>query len=265
MRVPPPEDPHHLTHGEPRNRRASRPHQNRAICTRPGVSPTLLPAVPSRRSGRGEASHRPSRYGCRRQAYRLDERASGPDPAISVRAAGGDARWQAGQACCGGSGWLGPPDAPGSGATLFSQHSGHSRCGRPCRPCPCSHTKYATPAATTRLSPPPKGRPGALGMRGGIAVHLSIGTAARPGVIARAVPFSVAPSGRIDRTARRRSPRRPVRPASRTALGLGDLAARRRPALVTPWLALVTHRVRDPPLWRTSLLGGLAIYGRPNG
>jgi len=162
-------------------------------------------------------------------------------------------RWQAGQACCGGSGWLGPPDARGSGATLFSQHSGHSRCGRPCRPCPCSHTKYAAPAASTRLSLPPKGRPGALGMRGGIAVHLSIGTAARPWVIARAVPFSVAPSGWIDRTARRRSPRRPVRPASRTALGLGDLAPRRRPALVTPWPALVTHRARDPPLRAAAL------------
>src|SRR5260370_11375251 len=47
-RVPPPEDPHHVTRGESRNRRASRPHQNRAICTRPGVSPTLLPTVPNR-------------------------------------------------------------------------------------------------------------------------------------------------------------------------------------------------------------------------
>ncbi len=44
-RVPLPEDPHHLTRGESRNRRASRPHQNRAVCTRPGVSPTLLPPV----------------------------------------------------------------------------------------------------------------------------------------------------------------------------------------------------------------------------
>ena len=43
--------------------------------------------------------------------------------------------------------------------------------GRRCRPCPCSHTKYAAPATRTKLSPPPKGRPGALDMRGGIAVH----------------------------------------------------------------------------------------------
>jgi hypothetical protein len=32
-RVPPPEDPHHVAHGKSRSRRASRPHQNRAICT----------------------------------------------------------------------------------------------------------------------------------------------------------------------------------------------------------------------------------------
>jgi hypothetical protein len=76
--------------------------------------------------------------------------------------------WQAGQACSGGSAGLGPLDASGAGATFSSQHTEHSRCGRPCRPCPCSHTKYAAPAASTRLSPPPKGRRGPLGMRGGI-------------------------------------------------------------------------------------------------
>jgi len=57
---------------------------------------------------------------------------------------------------------------------LFSQHSGHSTFGRPCRPFSCSDAKYAAPATSTKLRPPPKGRPGALSMGRGIAVHLSI-------------------------------------------------------------------------------------------
>ena len=117
---------------------------------------------------------------------------------------------------------------------MFSQHSGHSACGRPCRPCSCSHTKYAAPATSTKLRPPPKGRPGALGMRGGIAVHLSIDTVARSGVIAGSpAPSSVTPSGRIDCKPWRRCPCRPMWPASLTAPGFGDLAPRCRSALVT--------------------------------
>jgi ribosome-associated protein len=75
------------------------------------------------------------------------------------------------QAWPGGSAGPGPPGGSGAGSIFSSQHSGQSKWGRPCRPCPCSHTKYAAPAASTTLSPPPKGRPGALGMRAGIAVH----------------------------------------------------------------------------------------------
>ena len=84
--------------------------------------------------------------------------------------------WPASQACSGGSAGLEPPDALGAGVILFSQHSGHSTCGRPCRPFSCSDAKYAAPATSTKLRPPPKGRPGALGRGRGIAVHLSIGT-----------------------------------------------------------------------------------------
>ena len=94
--------------------------------------------------------------------------------------------WHAGQVCSGGAAGLGPPDASGAGAILSSQHSGHSTCGRPCRPCPCSHTKYAAPATSSKLRPPPRGSPGALGMRRRIAVHLSLDRAARPGTIAGA-------------------------------------------------------------------------------
>jgi len=123
--------------------------------------------------------------------------------------------WHAGQACPGGAAGLGPPDAPGAGAILSSQHSGHSTCGRPCRPCPCSHTKYAAPATSSRLRPPPKGSPGALGMRRGIAVHLSLDKAARPGTIAAAGPFQGDTIRPIDGKACRRCPRPPSgRPAS---------------------------------------------------
>jgi hypothetical protein len=83
----------------------------------------------------------------------------------------GTPSWQASQAWPGGSAGPGPPDGSGAGSIFSSQHSGQSKWGRPCRPCPCSHTKYAAPATATTLSPPPKGRPGALGMREGIAVH----------------------------------------------------------------------------------------------
>jgi hypothetical protein len=130
---------------------------------------------------------------------------------------------------------------------LFSQHSGHSTCGRPCRPCSCSHAKYAPPATSTKLRPPPKGRPGALGMRGGIAVHLSIDTAARSGDRREPAPSCVTPAGRIDCKARRRCPCRPMWPASLTAPGSGHLAPRRRSALVTPccrsW-SLITRGIR---------------------
>jgi hypothetical protein len=95
------------------------------------------------------------------------------------------------QACSGGSVGLEPPDASGAGAILFSQHSGHSTCGRPCRPCSCSHAKYAAPATSSKLRPPPKGGPGALGTRRCIAVHLSIDKAARSGAIAGSRPVPV--------------------------------------------------------------------------
>jgi hypothetical protein len=108
-------------------------------------------------------------------------------------------RRHASQACSGGSAGLEPPDASGAGAILFSQHSGHSTFASPCRPCSCSHAKYAAPATSSKLRPPPKGRPGALSMRRCIAVHLSIDKAARPGAIAGSrSPSSVTPSGRID-------------------------------------------------------------------
>jgi hypothetical protein len=120
-------------------------------------------------------------------------------------------------------------------------------CGRPCRPCSCSHKKYATPATSTRFSPPPKGRPGALGMRGGITVHLSIDTAARSGGSQGAIPFSVAPSGRIDRKDRRRCPGRPTWLASLTAPGLGDLAPGQVGVSDAMLPVLVIHRARDRP------------------
>src|SRR4029077_20233470 len=97
-------------------------------------------------------------------------------PVADLGKAAGQVRpsWYASQACSGGSAGFEPPDASEAGVILFSQHSGHSTCGRVCRPCSCSHAKYAAPATSTKLRPPPKGRPGALGTRGGIAVHLSI-------------------------------------------------------------------------------------------
>jgi hypothetical protein len=87
-------------------------------------------------------------------------------------------------------------------------------------------------------------------MRGGIAVHLSIDTAARSGGDRREpAPSSVTPSGRIHCKARR-CPCRPMWPASLTAPGFGDLAPRRTSALVTLYCilsVLVTYRARDPP------------------
>ena len=96
--------------------------------------------------------------------------------------------WRASQACSGGSAGLEPPDALGAGAILFSQHSGHSTCGRSCRPFSCSDAKYAAPASSTKLRPPPKGRPGALGIGRGIAVHLSIDKGGAIGPIAGSRP-----------------------------------------------------------------------------
>jgi hypothetical protein len=116
---------------------------------------------------------------------------------------------------------------------LFSQHSGHSACGRPCRPCSCSHAKYAAPATSSKLRPPPKGRPGALGMRPCIAGHLSIDKGAIGGDRREPPPSSVTPPGRIDCKAWRRCPRPPMWSASLTAPGFGDLAPRRGSALVT--------------------------------
>jgi hypothetical protein len=80
--------------------------------------------------------------------------------------------WSASQAWSGGSAGPEPLDASGAGAILFSQQIGHSTCGRPCRPCSCSHAKYAAPATSTTSRPPPKGSPGTLGIRRSMAVHL---------------------------------------------------------------------------------------------
>ena len=155
--------------------------------------------------------------------------------------------WHAGQTCSGGAAGPGPPDAPGAGAILSSQHSGHSTCGRPCRPCPCSHTKYAAPATSSKLRPPPKGSPGALGMRRCIAVHLSLGKAARPGAIAGAGPFQCGTIRPVDGKACRRCPRPPMWPASITAAGSGDLSPGCRAASVTlryrPW-SLIARGIR---------------------
>ena len=161
--------------------------------------------------------------------------------------------WHAGQACSGGAAGLGPPDASGAGAILSSQHSGHSTCGRPCRPCPCSHTKYAAPATSSRLRPPPKGSPGALGMRRCIAVHLSLDKAARPGTIAGAAPFQCDTIRPIDGKACRHCPRPPMWPASLTAAGSGALSPGRRSALVTlryrPWSLIARGIRRSVRLW----------------
>jgi hypothetical protein len=155
--------------------------------------------------------------------------------------------WHAGQACSGGPAGSEPPDASGAGAILSSQHSGHSACGRPCRPCPCSHTKYATPATSSKLRPPPKGSPGALGMRRCIAVHLSLDKAARPGTIAGADPFQCDTIRPVDGKACRRCPRPPMWPASLTSPGFGDLPPGRRSALVAlcyrPW-PLIARGIR---------------------
>ena len=124
--------------------------------------------------------------------------------------------WRASQACSGGSAGLEPPDALGAGAILFSQHSGHSTCGRPCRPFSCSDAKYAAPATSTKVRPPPKGRPGALGMGRGIAVHLSIDKGGAIGADRREpAPSSVTPLGRIACKTWRRCPRPSMWSASR--------------------------------------------------
>src|SRR5579864_5883433 len=120
--------------------------------------------------------------------------------------------WRASQAWSGGSAGLEPPDALGAGVILLSQHSGHSTFGRACRPFSCSDAKYAAPAIRTRLRPPPKGRPGALGRGRGIAVHLSIDKGGAIGAdrrepAPRPAPSSVPPSGRIGGKAWRRCAR----------------------------------------------------------
>src|SRR5580704_8156943 len=159
---------------------------NSIVTVPSGNSPTprLLPQIPVSY----DLGHELFSYSdllCSSAAYRLP--ASIRSPAVRSDIP----RRYASQACSGGSAGLEPPDASGAGEILFSQHSGHSTCGRPCRPCSCSHAKYAAPATSTKLRPPPKGRPGALGMGGGIAVHLSIDTAVRSGVIAGSRPLPV--------------------------------------------------------------------------
>ena len=134
---------------------------------------------------------------------------------------------------------------------LFSQHSGHSTCGRPCRPFSCSDAKYAAPATSTKLRPPPKGRPGTLGMGRGIAVHLSIdkGGAIGPD---RREPAQAGPSQcdtiRPDRRPGLAAlPAPPIWPASLTAPGFGR-APRYRPALVTLCCRSWSPIAPDPPL-----------------
>ena len=156
-------------------------------------------------------------------------------------------RWHAGQACSGGAAGLGPPDAPGAGAISSSQHSGHSTCGRPCRPCPCSHTKYAAPATSSKFRPPPKGSPGALGMRRCIAVHLSLDKAARPGTIAGTGPFQCDTIRPIDAKACRRCPRPPMWPVPHSGRIRRSLTTVQVSVSHATLSALVTHRARDPP------------------
>ena len=72
---------------------------------------------------------------------------------------------------------------------MSSQQTGHSTCACACRPRSCSHTKYAAPATSSKPGPPPKGRPGTLGIRRSIAGHLPIGKTARTGVALAAGPF----------------------------------------------------------------------------
>lgn len=149
--------------------------------------------------------------------------------------------WHAGQACPGGPAALEPPGAPGAGAILSSQHSGHSGCGRPCRPCPCSQTTYAAPAASSKFRPPPKGRPGALGMRRCIGSPV-LGKAARPGGDRNEpAPSSVTPSGPAWRQGQPHSTRIRRSPARTQA----DISHAMPPALVT-------HRAREPPIWAVS-------------
>jgi hypothetical protein len=72
---------------------------------------------------------------------------------------------------------------------LLSQQTGHSTCACPCRPCSCSHAKYAAPATSNKPGPPPKGSLGTLRIRRSIAGHLPIGKAARSGVALVVGPF----------------------------------------------------------------------------
>ena len=157
---------------------------------------------------------------------------------------------------------LGTSAATRAGSILSSQHSGHSRCGRPCRPCPCSHTKYAAPVTSAKLSPPPKGRPGALGMRGGIAVH-------HPSIRRRDRGDRREPSPSVWhhqagltagwRRARRcgRQPHRARTRRSRTRAEVGISHAMLS--------ALITHRARDPPFGAVSAGCAVAAERARNG
>ena len=136
---------------------------------------------------------------------------------------------------------------------MFSQHSGHSRFGCPCRPCSCSHAKYAAPATSSKLRPLPKGRPRLLGMGRCIAVHLYFGKAARPERSRGADASSVTPSGRIDCRVRRRCPRLSIWSASLTASWIRRSRTTTEVGVSHAMLSLlVTHRARDPPIWRRS-------------
>ena len=106
-------------------------------------------------------------------------------------------RWRAGQACSGGSAGPELPDAGGAGAILFSQQTGHSTCACPCRPCSCSHVKYAAPATSNKPGPPPKGSPRILGIRRSMEGHLPIGKAVRSGGALAAGPFQCGTAVRI--------------------------------------------------------------------
>ena len=155
----------------------------------PARSEPDIPRAPEPRSPRSQSRPQPA-IRRRQAAHRLDARHRGLIRDLVSRSSG------AGERAGGDTPDSRPvrpvladrPDwtrrTPRRPARLSSQHSGHSRRGCPRRPRPCSTPEVRRAGSRTRLSPPPKGTPRALNMRGGIAVHLSISPAARSGVTA---------------------------------------------------------------------------------
>jgi hypothetical protein len=177
--------------------------------------------------------------------------------------------WHAGQGCSGCSAGPEVPDAWGAEAVLFSQQTGHSMCACACRPCSCSHTKYAAPATSNKPGPPPKGRPGTLGIRRSIAGHLPIGKAARWGVALAAGPFQCGTTmpicgGIIDAETSRGRPRnaepdqtRSRQPVtlnhrSRTVSGSESAVALPSNICADAWITAVPYPSADVPVLASS-------------